>query len=128
MSSRRQFKKRAGARISAVQLKLETEGFSYTKWGSTQRCKQGDWLVDNEGEVYTVDQDVFARTYQEVGPGRFEKVAVVWAEIAESDGAISTKEGETHYRKGDYLIDNDGDGQDSYAVSRDKFEEMYEEA
>jgi hypothetical protein len=32
--------------------------------GAEQRCKRGDWLVDNGGEVYTVDGDSFARTYR----------------------------------------------------------------
>jgi len=110
----------------AVQLDLDTDGFTYQKWGGTQRCKRGDWVVLNRGDTYTVDEEVFARTYREVAPGQFVKTAKVWAERAERDGAIPTKEGVTHYVVGDFLVFNDEQGIDGYAVSAAKFEAMYE--
>jgi acetylornithine deacetylase/succinyl-diaminopimelate desuccinylase-like protein len=36
-------------------------------------AKAGDWLVDNGGDVYTVDAEVFARTYREVARGAYVK-------------------------------------------------------
>lgn len=110
----------------AVQLNLETRGFTYEKWGGTQVCKPGDWLVDNNGEIYTIDRQSFADTYESVGAGRYVKTATVWAETAQADGAVETKEGATSYRAGDYLVSNDEAGEDPYAVSREKFEAMYE--
>ena len=110
----------------AVQLALETEGFSYQKWGAKQRCKAGDWLVDNDGDIYTVDQSVFANTYQQVKPGAYEKTTPVWAEVAKKDGSIKTNEGLSHYRAGDFLVSNNKDGSDAYCTSADKFEKMYE--
>ncbi|MEW8293538.1 MAG: hypothetical protein AB2712_09460 [Candidatus Thiodiazotropha sp.] len=126
MKRRKRYKKRAGAAISAVRLDLDTDGFSYRKWGGVQRCKQGDWLVDNGGDIYTVDADTFADTYAEISPGRYIKTAEVWANIAESDGVIQTLEGETHYAAGDYIVYNDEAGADGYAVGREEFESMYE--
>jgi hypothetical protein len=38
---------------------------------------------------------------------------------------VNTKEGATAYRAGDYLVSNNRDGSDGYAVSARKFEEMY---
>lgn len=111
--------------MTAVRLDLETQGFSYQKWGGWQVCKPGDWLVDNAGDVYTIDRDTFERTYEEVSPGVYTKTAVVWARRADSDGAIETKEGVTCYREGDYLVFNDPEGTDGYAVSAEKFESMY---
>jgi len=32
--------------------------------------------VNNDGDIYTVDRDTFARTYGTVSPGIYEKVAV----------------------------------------------------
>jgi hypothetical protein len=55
-------------------------GFSYRKWGTTQTCRRGDWLVDNGGDVYTVNRDSFARTYRRIAPGRYLKITPVWAE------------------------------------------------
>ena len=41
---------------------------------------------------------------------------------------MKTKEGATHYRVGDYLVSNERDGGDAYAITADKFEAMYERA
>lgn len=56
--------------VMAVQLDLETAGFTYQKWGATQTCKSGDWLVNNDGDTYTIDRESFARTYQKTGLGK----------------------------------------------------------
>lgn len=122
------YKKRPTSLITAVRLDLDTAGFSYHKWGGTQTCKPGDWLVDNDGDIYTVDDETFARTYRPVTPGRFAKTAVVWAEIADRDGVVTTKEGDTHYRRGDRLVYNAADRQDGYAMNADTFDELYEPA
>jgi hypothetical protein len=104
------------------------DGFSYRKWGGTQRCKRGDWLVNNNGDVYTVDSQTFARTYRPTGPGTYVKATPVWAEVAATAGEVSTKEGATRYDVGDYLVYNEADGGDAYAVRRQDFDRMYEPA
>jgi hypothetical protein len=111
--------------VVAVQLDLDTPGFTYEKWGSTQTCKAGDWIVNNAGDTYTVDRDTFARTYRPSGPGRYVKVTPIWAEEAVAGGEVRTKEGITHYDAGDYLVFNEPDGGDPYAVTKDEFERMY---
>ena len=58
----------------------------------------------------------------------YVKAAPVWAVVAGRAGSISTKEGVTHYRAGAYLVYNDPEGKDGYAVEADTFEEMYEPA
>lgn len=126
MNQRRRYRRRPDQYVVAVQLSLDTEGFTYRKWGGDQRCKRGDWLVDNDGEVYTVDAESFARTYRELRRGAYLKTAPVWAEVAADDGSVATKEGRTGYRKGDYLVSNNEDGSDAYAVQAQKFEAMYE--
>lgn len=128
MAERRKYRKKAGATVVAVQLDLDTEGFRYQKWGGQQVCRRGDWIVDNDGEVYTVDRESFSRTYRKVGRGVFEKTGYVWAEVAVSSGTIDTKEGSTDYEPGDYVVFNQADGADGYAVSRESFERMYEPA
>ena len=130
MNARRKYIKRASQFVIAVQLDLQTDGFIYQKWDSVQRCKPGDWLVNNNGDTYTVDREVFARTYQQrhEKPGTYVKVTPVWAEIATSAGAVRTKEGSTSYEAGDYLVYNQPDGGDAYAIRRAEFERMYEAA
>jgi len=122
---RRRYRTRPGHQIVAVQLKLDTPGFTYRKWGAKQRCKRGDWLVDNQGEVYTVDARVFARTYRAAGGGSYQKVTKIWAEVATRSGSVATKEGRSHYRAGDYLVFNDKNGGDAYCMGRRKFKATY---
>src|SRR5688572_22097621 len=105
MTSRR-YRRRPNQAVSAVQLNLETEGLRYRKWGSEQRASQGDYLVDNAGEVYTVERASFERSYREVSPGRYLKVTPIWAQRVACAGQVKTKEGVTHYVPGDYLVSN----------------------
>jgi len=126
MGTRLRYRKKSDRFIIAIQLDLDTAGFGYRKWGAEQFCKPGDWLVDNEGDLYTIDRDVFAETYRQVQPGRYVKVTPVWAEVATSAGIVETKEGSSHYQKGDYLVYNNQDGADAYCVVADIFESMYE--
>jgi hypothetical protein len=111
-----------------VRLALDTDGLVYRTWGGEQRAKPGDWIVDNDGDVYSVDADVFARTYRRTGPGAYVKVTPVWAERAERAGSVATKEGASHYEPGDYVVSNDADGGDAYAMSAATFEALYEPA
>ena len=126
MATRRKYVKRQTEFVVAVQLDLETTGFTYQKWGDTQACKRGDWIVNNNGDTYTVDKESFARTYKSNGPGTYVKSAPVWAEAASTAGNVRTKEGATHYEAGDYIVSNEETGADSYAVSKAEFERMYE--
>lgn len=126
MKGLRRYRKRSERLIIAIQLSLETDGFTYRKWGGEQRCKRGDWLVDNDGDIYTIDADVFARTYRPVGPGCYLKATPVWARVATEPGRINTKEGLSAYQPGDYLVFNDPDGVDGYCMNAEKFRSMYE--
>ncbi len=126
MENRRRYRKRADQFVVAVQLDLDTEGFTYRKWGAEQQCKQGDWIVDNDGDIYSVDGEVFEKTYRKVKPGIYVKATPIWAEVAAQSGIVFTKEGESHYQSGDYLVYNNEDGTDAYCISVAKFESMYE--
>jgi hypothetical protein len=126
MANRERYRKKADKFVVAVQVNIDTEGFTYKKWGADQRCKPGDWLVDNAGDIYTVDAEVFARTYRSVGPGIYVKATAIWAEVATQPGSVVTKEGKSHYKAGDYLVFNNEDGTDVYCMNRAKFEAMYE--
>ena len=127
-SKRCRYVRRSGKSVVAVRLALDTDGLVYRKWGGEQRAKAGDWVVDNEGDVYTVDANVFERTYRQTGPGMFVKTTPIWAERASHAGSVQTKEGVTHYDAGDYLVSNSSDGADDYAIAADKFESLYTQA
>lgn len=109
-----------------MRLAVDTAGLDYRKWGADQHCKPGDWLVDNQGEVYTVDHESFVSTYRAVSPGRYIKHGVVWAREAKNAGVIETKEGKTRYGQGDFVVYNEREGTDGYAIAAEKFHALYE--
>ncbi len=123
---RRRYRKKPDRFVTAVQLDLEMDGFTYRKWGDTQTCKAGDWVVDNDGDVYTVDRKTFEETYREQSPGVYVKVARVWAKRATDPGFVDTKEGRTHYAAGAYLVSNENSDDDAWAIEAEEFEGMYE--
>lgn len=126
MPDRQRFRRKPDQAVTAVQLRLETEGLRYRKWGHDQVARAGDWLVDNDGDVYTVAAETFARTYREVGRGAYVKTTPVWAERAREAGSVATREGRTTYAAGDWLVSNREDGGDAYAISAEKFSALYE--
>lgn len=128
MAERLRYRKKANQAVTAIRLDLDTPGLRYRKWGGEQRAKRGDWLVENDGEVYTVDSKSFARTYRRVDPGRYVKKTFIWAEVATKPGVVKTKEGGTRYKRGDYIVHNDRRGGDSYAIAARRFNATYERA
>ena len=128
MSDLREYRRRDNAPVTATQLDLDMDRFTYRKWNGVQTASSGDWLVNRQDETYTVAREVFARTYRMISPGLYEKTTSVWARVAESDGAITTKEGETRYAAGDMIVFNDPEGQDGYAMTVESFAELYEPA
>lgn len=123
---RERYRRKPDRSVIAVQLNLELTAFAYQKWGGQQHAKQGDWLVDNDGDIYTVDQNSFAKTYRCLRPGVYLKITPVWAERAAQSGAVQTREGRSHYAAGDYLVSNNQDGSDAYCMSAEKFTALYE--
>ena len=124
-ANRAPYRKKASEYVVAVRLDFETDGLVYRKWGGTQRAKAGDWLVDNAGDVYTVDAEVFARTYERVLAGVYIKITPVWAEVATHAGSVKTKEGQSHYQAGDYIVSNNKNGDDAWCIAKEKFQAMY---
>jgi hypothetical protein len=124
-STHKKYIRRPDRPVTAVQLKLDSATLVYQKWGGEQRAKAGDWLVDNDGDVYTVSAATFDRTYRQTGPGTYVKTTPIWAERATTSGSMKTSEGSTDYDAGDYLVSNNEDGSDAYAISAEKFDSLY---
>jgi len=129
------YRRRAHTAVTAIRLDLTASSdnqpgdplFTYHKWDDTQTAKSGDWLVRNGDEVYTVDRESFKNTYTATAtPGQYIKTGTVWAKRASEAGCIQTREGSTRYDAGDWLVFNDADELDGYAVGDDRFSELYE--
>jgi hypothetical protein len=125
MAKRKCYQKKSGNLVTAVRMDLMFDEFTYQKWNASQHGKPGDWLVNNNNDVYTVDNDYFRKNYKYLSPGAYEKIGTIWAEVAEEDGSIETVEGSTAYIAGDYLVYDREVGGTGYAVSKQDFERMY---
>lgn len=126
MAERIRYRKRPEFHVTAIQIDLDFDEFKYHKWDHDQCAMPGDWLVNNNGDVYTVKKKYFRDNYQRVGVGLFEKTGEVWAEQATQSGIIKTLDGSTSYSAGDYLVFDRASGGDGYAVKKNSFERMYE--
>ncbi|MCW8889542.1 MAG: hypothetical protein OQL20_02635 [Sedimenticola sp.] len=126
MTTLQRYRKRPNQTVTAIRLTLDTAGLRYNKWGAEQQGKPGDWLVDNNGDVYTIDAASFDETYRQVGPGRYLKTTPVWAEQADTSGFFNTKEGLSEYKEGDYIVFNNPDRSDGYPVEQSLFLTLYE--
>mgnify|MGYP001000091360 CR=1 FL=1 len=117
------------SRVTAIPLAFGGLNMGYVKdaWGpAVQTAKAGDWLVQShiDGDVYTIDVDVFVKSYAPVGdPGVYEKFGTVEAALATGDGEIPTLEGTTTYAAGDYICR--GMNGELWAMSARKFEARY---
>lgn len=113
--------------VVAVQINLDLKDgvFKFEKWGDTQTAKKGDWLINNNGEIYTCDNKVFQDTYREATKGNYYKFSTIEAVEATEDCQIKTLEGISHCKKGDFIVTNIGG--DQYFIEREKFFNMYEE-
>lgn len=125
----RKYLRRGDRPVTAVQLALDMDPLVFRKWGGVQRALANDWLVNNNGDVYTVAAASFASTYHPVdpvsAPGQYIKSAPVWACEAADAGAVETREGRTAYQPGDFIVANAPDGDDRYAISRERFHDLY---
>lgn len=126
MAERAYFRKKANRPVIAVQIDIDFDEIRYQKWGDTQRCKPGDWLVNNNNDTYTVNREYFRTHYKNISPGVYEKEGEIWAEVAPENGTIKTIEGSTAYIAGDYLVFDRQIGGTGYAIGKVDFERMYD--
>lgn len=125
MSQLKRYKRRENTTVTAVKIDLGTDGFQYQKWGGVQIARRGDWLVDNMGDVYTIDGQVFEDTYSEVSPGRYKRNSFVWAEEAKIDGRVKSTSGFTYYYAGDMIAYNSEEKTDGWAMEKERFFKLY---
>lgn len=126
MSALKRYRRREKTTVTAVQIDLETEGFNYRKWGGVQIARAGDWLVNNNGNVYTIDREAFEQTYTATGPGVYEKIGPVWAREAQADGQVKSTSGFSGYSAGDMIVFRDTDELDGWAMNAEEFNRLYE--
>jgi len=107
--------------VQATQLESDCEWVSPT--GSVLRGQAGDWLLRDEDSEWTVGGSVFLSTYEEVSPGRWQKVGIVHAVRVTDAVDVQTPEGIAHAEPGHWLVTSPVSG--TWPVSDQVFRRRY---
>lgn len=83
--------------------------------------------MNNHGDTYTVEPQVFEQTRSSICLGQYVKSLPIWARKAEQDGSITTQGGKTHYKAGDMTVFNNEDETNGNAVDARTFDHLYGE-
>ena len=98
-------------------------------WASTTgdqlRARAGDWWVCDGADRWSVDGEIFARTYVRIGGDRYRKVAAVTAAVISEPLTVPTLEGVVSGSPGDYLVGNPGG--DVWVIPAAVFTARYEQ-
>lgn len=110
--------------VDAVQI--DQQWTWTTDDGDTMTAEPGDWKVtDDSGAVRSVAADVFARSYREIGAGRYARTGMFRARQATAEETIDTLEGTATAHPGDWIVE--GVSGEQWPVPRAQFERSYEE-
>lgn len=72
--------------------------------GSALSARAGDWLITDGVQEWTVEADIFARTYRRLPDGRFAKDAPVDAVRTDRPLDVPTLEGVARAEAGDWVL------------------------
>ena len=125
MSEHQKLVKRPDQAVHARRLDLDTDGFTYRKWGGQQRCKAGDWIVSSDGDTYTLDAKTFARNYRHLKDGAYLQPHAGLGRTGDR-GRRGADEGRRHQVSGWRLSGLEpGRRRRGYAVAKAKFERTF---
>jgi hypothetical protein len=111
--------------VTAIQIDFDKVSFTYHKWGSDQKATSGDWIVNTNGDIFTVPREIFARSYKMIGHGQYLQTGDVWVRHTIEPGFLKTNNGKVNYKAGDYLVFNDPEGNHGIVVKPNIFTEFY---
>ena len=85
--------------------------------------EKGDYLIESDGNRWTVQPEIFEKTYSENSDGTFTKTAQVIAVKVNAALTINTLEGESVVHEGDYLLC--GESADVWSIDSTNFVKKY---
>lgn len=93
--------------------------------GETMQARAGDWRVTNdEGRTWSVDPDIFLRTYRQLAGDRWRRTGDVRARPAAPGEVVESLEGRQTAKTGDWVIE--GAQGERWVTSARHFEANYE--
>ena len=102
-----------------------------TRWtwtsqsGETMQANAGDWQVEDDGETWSVRDDIFRTSYEHVAGNQWRRRGDVLARPARPGETIETLEGATTAADGDWVVR--GAGGEEWPVPARDFAERYTE-
>ncbi|MGH3960339.1 hypothetical protein [Mycobacterium sp.] len=93
--------------------------------GETMRANAGDWAVQDDGESWSVRDDIFQATYELVGGRQWRRRGQVLARRAQPGETLKTLEGSVTAADGDWVV-RGADGE-QWPVPGDEFAQRYVE-
>lgn len=88
-----------------VEARQLSESLDWTSGGGSRlRGSAGDWVLTSGGDSWTILDEMFRRTYEQLGDGRWRKSDIVRAVQVDDELTIRTPEGEASARPGDWVV------------------------
>jgi hypothetical protein len=113
-------------RVGVVTAEQRSQPWTWTSGsGHEMRAGAGDWLVqDDGGQSWSVRDDIFRATYQQVDDELWRRTGFVTARQARDGEVVDTLEGIASAGHGGWIVR--GDGGEQWPVSADEFRRRYE--
>lgn len=114
-------------RVGTVRAEQRDRPWTWTSAsGATMQAATGDWLVEEDGESWSVRDDIFRSSYRHVTGAQWQRYGSVLARTAQPGETIETPEGPTLAADGDWVVQG-GHG-DQWPVPADVFAHHYTES
>jgi RyR domain len=111
-------------RIGTVTAEQQSTAWTWTsRSGETMQADAGDWEVRADGETWSVRDDIFPATYENVSGNQWRRRGTVSARPAHAGEIIDTLEGPTTAADGDWVVR--GTNGEEWPVPADEFAQRY---
>jgi hypothetical protein len=113
-------------RTGIVTARQRGQAWTWTsRSGDTMHAEPGDWAVhDEEGNSWSVRDDIFRETYQHAGEDRWRRMGFVLARPARGAETIETLEGPAGAAEGDWIVR--GENGEQWPVPAGQFAQRYQ--
>jgi RyR domain len=113
-------------RIGTVTAEQQSAAWTWTsRSGETMQAGAGDWEVRADGETWSVRDNIFKDSYENVSGNQWRRLGTVSARPARAGETIQTLEGPTTASDGDWVVR--GTNGEEWPVPADEFAQRYAE-
>jgi len=92
-------------RVGTVTAEQRSTPWTWTsRSGQTMQADAGDWHVQEDGQTWSVRDDIFRTSYKHVGGDQWRRRGDVFARLAQPGETIQTLEGPTIASDGDWVV------------------------